>query len=260
MILYGIIGYPLGHSFSQRYFTEKFQRERLSDHIYRKFELESAAMIPSLPESQKELRGFNVTIPYKVEVMKYLDFIDPVASEIGAVNTVRVSERNGRRYLEGFNTDAPAFMSTLEGVIRPGNGYALVLGTGGASRSVTWVLREMKINIVPVSRSAVEGGYTYATLPAEVLAHAALIVNTTPVGMVPVTDAFPPLDYSILDGRQVLYDLIYNPAVTEFLRRGKERGCTVVNGEGMFISQAELAWKIWTAVLRYKSCQDILLQ
>ena len=250
MRLFGIIGYPLGHSFSQKHFTEKFERESIPDHAYRKFELSDIGQLPALLESEPDLCGFNVTIPYKVQVIAYLDDIDLVASEIGAVNTVRVSRRNGRPFLQGFNTDAPAFRESLMKNLVTLPETALVLGTGGVARSVTHTLIDLNIIPILVSRRPLRGGYTYDDLPGDVISDAGLIVNATPVGMAPATDAMPPIDYSYLRDGQLLFDLTYNPPVTAFLAEGEARGCQTVNGEEMFLVQAGLAWKIWNEEIK----------
>jgi shikimate dehydrogenase len=250
MRLFGIIGYPLGHSFSQKYFTEKFSREGLAELSYSKFELTSIDLLPALLEKEHDLCGFNVTIPYKIAVMDYLDEIDGMAAEIGAVNTVRVTRKNGKPYLSGFNTDAPAFReSLLENLITLPE-TALVLGTGGASRSVMHTIIELNIRAIPVSRKPVKGGYSYDDLPGEVISEAGLIVNTTPLGTAPATDSSPPIDYSFLREGQLLFDLVYNPPVTQFLKMGEEYGCQTVNGEEMFLKQAELAWTVWNPKIR----------
>lgn len=245
MRVFGIIGYPLGHSFSQKHFTEKFEKEKLSDHAYHKFEIPEIEMLPGLLESEPELCGFNVTIPWKVKVMDYLDEVDPVAAEIGAVNTVRVSQRDGKRWLKGYNTDAPAFRESLLRNLTSLPETALVLGTGGASKSVMHTLIDLNIIAIPVSRHPVSGGYTYDDLPEYLVTEAGIIINTTPLGMAPVTEAMPPIDYSCLREGQLMFDLIYNPPVTSFLAMGEEHGCQTVNGEEMFLIQARLAWDIW---------------
>ncbi|MCA1741360.1 MAG: shikimate dehydrogenase [Bacteroidales bacterium] len=250
MRLFGIIGYPLGHSFSKKHFTEKFERESISGHAYRKFELSDIGQLPGLLEREPDLCGFNVTIPYKIQVIDFLDEIDPVASEIGAVNTVRVSRRQGRPFLHGFNTDAPAFRESLLRNLMTLPESALVLGTGGASKSVIHSLIDLNIIAIPVSRSPVRGGYSYDELPGDVISEAGLIVNATPVGMAPDIDAMPPLDYSYLRDGQMLFDLTYNPRVTAFLAEGEARGCQTVNGEEMFLVQADLAWNIWNEEIR----------
>jgi shikimate dehydrogenase len=245
MRLFGIIGYPLGHSFSQKHFTEKFDRENLHNHFYRKFELSSIEQLPELIEREKDLCGFNVTIPYKIEVMKYLDAIDEAAAQIGAVNTIRVTRRYERPFLEGFNTDAPAFRESLLKNLVTLPDTALVLGTGGASRSVLHTLIDLNIKAVPVSRKPIKSGYTYDDLPGEVISEAGLIVNTTPLGTAPNTESLPPIDYSFLREGQLLFDLVYNPPVTAFLAMGEEHMCQTINGEEMFLIQADLAWKVW---------------
>jgi shikimate dehydrogenase len=250
MRLFGIIGYPLGHSFSQKHFTEKFEREGLDGHYYRKFEIPDIERLPALIESEADLCGFNVTIPYKISIFDYLDEIEDTAAEIGAVNTVSVIRKYGKPYLHGFNTDAPAFRESLIRNLASLPGSALVLGTGGASRSVMHTLLELNIRAVPVSRQSVRGGYSYDELPGEVINEAGLIVNTTPLGMAPNVEAMPSIDYSYLREGQLLFDLVYNPPVTAFLTRGEEHGCQIVNGEEMFLIQAELAWNIWNRQIR----------
>ncbi len=250
MRLFGIIGYPLGHSFSQKHFTEKFEKESISGHAYRKFELSDIGQLPGLLEREQDLCGFNVTIPYKVQVIDYLDEIDPVASEIGAVNTVRVSRRHGKPFLQGFNTDAPAFRESLLRNLINLPESALVLGTGGASKSVMHTLIDLNIIAIPVSRRPLRGGFSYDELPGDVISEAGLIVNATPVGMAPDIDAMPPIDYSYLRDGQLLFDLTYNPPLTAFLAEGEARGCQTVNGEEMFLLQADLAWNIWNEEIR----------
>ncbi len=247
MRLFGIIGFPLGHSFSQKHFTEKFEREHLADHAYRKFELQEIGELPALLEIEPDLCGFNVTIPYKVKVLEYLDEVDQVAAEIGAVNTVRVFRRDGKPWMKGFNTDAPAFRESLLRNLTSLPDSAIVLGTGGAAKSVMHTLLDLNIIAVPVSRRLERGGYTYDDLPGYMISEAGVIINTTPVGMAPHTDALPPIDYSCLREGQLLFDLIYNPPVTSFLARGEEQGCMTVNGEEMFHIQAQLAWEIWNS-------------
>ncbi|MFZ2286000.1 MAG: shikimate dehydrogenase, partial [Bacteroidales bacterium] len=233
MRLFGIIGYPLGHSYSRKHFTEKFERESITDHAYRKFELSDIGQLPGLLEREPELCGFNVTIPYKVQVIDFLDEIEPVASEIGAVNTVRVLRRNGRPYLQGFNTDAPAFRESLLRNLMTLPETALVLGTGGAARSVMYTLIDLNIIPVMVSRRPLRGGYSYDDLPGDVISEAGLIVNATPVGMAPDIASMPPIDYSCLRDGQMLFDLTYNPPLTAFLAEGEAHGCQTVNGEEM---------------------------
>lgn len=250
MRLFGIIGYPLGHSFSQKYFTEKFDRENLPDCSYLKFEISSIELLSDLVAREADLCGFNVTIPYKVQVIRYLDKVEDNASRIGAVNAVRVTRKEGRPYLEGFNTDAPAFRESLLRNLVSLPDTALVLGTGGASRSVMHTLLDLNIRAIHVSRRPVAGGYTYDDLPGEVISEAGLIVNTTPLGTAPHIEGLPPIDYSFLREGQLLFDLVYNPPVTAFLAMGEEHGCQTVNGEEMFLIQAEMSWSIWNETFR----------
>lgn len=245
MRLFGIIGLPLGHSFSQKYFTEKFLKENLSDHSYCKFELSDISQVTNLLENEPDLAGFNVTIPYKLAIMSYLDEIDPVASEIGAVNTVKITRVSGRPRLKGFNTDAPAFRASLLDNLSTIPDSAVVLGTGGASKSVVYVLNDLGIRTLIVSRKESGLVFSYGSIPTDEITSAGVIVNTTPVGMSPAADACPPLDYSLVNSGTLFFDLIYNPAETLFMQRGMEMGCPAVNGEAMFRYQAEMAWKIW---------------
>jgi shikimate dehydrogenase len=243
--LYGLIGYPLSHSFSKRYFTEKFEREGLSEQFrYELFPLPSIEALPDLLASHPELAGFNVTIPYKQAVMAYLHQSSPAAARIGAVNTVKVD--NGRLY--GHNTDVVGFEESLrETLARAAQqpARALVLGTGGSSRAVRWVLEYMGIEPLSVSRQPESGQLTYDALNAEVLARYPLIVNTTPLGMSPKVHECPPLPYEALNSANILFDLVYNPEETLFLRHGKSQGATVQNGLPMLYGQAEAAWRIW---------------
>jgi len=245
MKLFGLIGYPLGHSFSQKYFTEKFRAEGRDDHCYELFPLKSVDMLPELISRNPDLCGLNVTIPYKVDVLRYLNEIDPVAEAIGAVNVIRITRKENSVTLKGFNTDAPAFMQTIKNLSKAKLSKALVLGTGGASASVCHVFGLMGIDVIRVSRDASRGDLSYNDVKADILKGADIIVNTTPLGMYPATGECPPIDYGCLLPRQILYDLIYNPLKTEFLLRGDKQGCRIFNGLEMLHRQAELAWEIW---------------
>lgn len=241
MTVYGLIGKPLTHSFSQRWFTALFQREGLPFHRYDLLPLESIEDFPRLVQDTQGLAGLNVTIPYKQSVMPLLDSIDPLAAAVGAVNTI--SFRDGRS--TGHNTDVEGFRSTLLPLLKGTKPRALVLGTGGASRAVAFVLREQGIKFRIVSRSAERGDLTWELLDPIVAKVCTLIVNTTPLGMYPDVDAAPPLPYGSLGPKHVLIDLVYNPEETTFMRMGKARGATVVNGMRMLEAQAEAAWRIW---------------
>jgi shikimate dehydrogenase len=245
MRLFGLIGYPLGHSFSQKYFSEKFRAEGLEDHCYELFPLKTVDLLPELINRNPDLCGLNVTIPYKVDVIRYLDETDSLAEAIGAVNVIKIIRKEGSVRQKGFNTDAPAFMQTIRNIGDVKLKKALVLGTGGASASVCHVLGQMGFDVTRVSRNASGGNLCYNEVTAEVLQGSGVIVNTTPVGMYPATGECPPIDYQCLLPQQILYDLIYNPLKTEFLIRGEKQGCRIFNGLDMLHLQAELAWKIW---------------
>lgn len=237
---YGIIGYPLGHSFSRAFFTEKFQREHI-DAEYVNFEIPSADMLPGIVQANPNLRGLNVTLPYKEAVIPMLDELSDEAKEIGAVNVIRV--RDGR--LKGFNSDIIGFMDSIRPLLKPWHQHALVLGTGGASRAIRVGLQRLGIEWTYVSRTPAPGRLTYADLTSELMEHYQVIVNCSPVGMFPHVDACPDIPYQLLTGRHLLYDLVYNPQETLFLKRGAERGAAVKNGLEMLHLQALASWRFW---------------
>ncbi|MDR1666092.1 MAG: shikimate dehydrogenase [Bacteroidales bacterium] len=245
---YGLIGYPLSHSFSQRYFSEKFAKEGLP-HSYLNFPIDNIGKLQELLRENADLDGFNVTIPYKEQIIPFLDEIEDHSLEIGAVNTVRIFSGSGKLSLCGYNTDVFGFRRSLEECYAAEQEYpekALILGTGGASKAVAWVLRKMNIEPHFVSRHASTDVYkTYATLDAEDIRRHLLIVNTTPLGMYPRGDTFPDIPYRHLTGHHLLFDLVYNPPLTPFLQMGKKQGCATCNGEKMLRLQAEKAWEIW---------------
>lgn len=237
---YGIIGYPLGHSFSRAFFTEKFQREHI-DAEYVNFEIPSADMLPGIVQANPNLRGLNVTLPHKEAVIPMLDELSDEAKEIGAVNVIRVSD--GR--LKGFNSDIIGFMDSIRPLLKPWHQHALVLGTGGASRAIRVGLQRLGIEWTYVSRTPAPGRLTYADLTSELMEHYQVIVNCSPVGMFPRVDACPDIPYQLLTGRHLLYDLVYNPQETLFLKRGAERGAAVKNGLEMLHLQALASWRFW---------------
>lgn len=242
---YGLIGHPLGHSASARYFNAKFEAEALDDCRYELYDLDRIEDLPRLLVSTPDLRGFNVTIPYKEQILPYLDRLSPEAAQIGAVNCVRRTQGA----LIGYNTDVVGLRDALNlllGNDRPSS--ALILGTGGASRAVRHVLTERGIAFKTVSRSAQRGDLTYAQLSEEVMASHTLIIQATPVGTWPHTDAAPDIPYEWLTPAHALLDLIYNPACTRFLAQGRVHGAKIQNGECMFRSQAEASWNIWNDV------------
>ena len=241
MIKYGLIGHPLTHSFSKKYFTEKFERESIADHEYELYPIQEISALPSLLSSVPELRGLNITIPYKEQVIPYLDEQSAVVKEIQACNCIRIHK--GR--LIGYNTDVIGFEKTLERKLLPHHNRGLVLGTGGAAKAVHYVLRSKGIGFLEVSRTPKEGCLTYADINEEVLFSYKLIINTTPLGMYPQIEESPELPYDALSDQHYLYDLVYNPAKTKFLLEGERRGALIENGADMLIIQADASWEIW---------------
>ena len=242
---YGLIGYPLGHSFSQKYFTEKFDRECV-DARYDLFPLESINELPGLIHDTEDLAGFNVTIPYKQDVIQFLDEMDDQAREIGAVNVVKIMRQvNGAYRLKGFNSDAYGFTESIRPMLGPSHKRALVLGSGGASKAVIFSLRRLGVEPVVVSRRPSAGMLTYAAIDKEILMNYTVIVNASPVGMSPIIDACPDIPYEFLTPRHVCFDLVYNPEETLFLQKASAAGAAVKNGLEMLHLQAEGAWKYW---------------
>jgi len=248
--LYGLIGYPLSHSFSQRYFTEKFEIEKREGCFYQNFPIENISDIRNLLEQQPDLRGFNVTFPYKEKIIPYLDEIDAIAENIGAVNTVRVTREDSGIRLKGYNTDVYGFIRSLEewfaAIAAKLPRQALILGSGGASKAVSYGLNSLNVMTNVVSRKKGSGIYkTYDQLTAADIAAHILIINSTPLGMFPRIDECPAIQYQYFDEKHYLYDLVYNPSETLFMRRGREKGALAHNGERMLHLQADEAWKIW---------------
>jgi shikimate dehydrogenase len=241
---YGLIGYPLGHSFSKSYFTEKFLREHIEGCSYENYPLSELRLLPDLLSAEPDLKGLNVTIPYKSEIFSYIDIIDPEASEIGSVNVLKINHSDDKIHLSGFNSDVTGISDSLSSC-RSDIKNAIVLGTGGSSRSVCYVLKKLGFNIIQVSRYKKPGILDYSELNEGILSGAGLIVNTTPLGMFPHTGTRPEINYNLLSKNHILFDLVYNPELTLFLRSGIERGCSVITGLKMLHSQAEKAWQIW---------------
>jgi shikimate dehydrogenase len=242
--VFGLIGQTVSHSFSKAYFDEKFFREGLRDYRYELFPLGNITEIETLLHDTKGLTGLNVTIPYKEQVIKYLDEVDGFAQKIGAVNVIRI--KDGK--LKGFNTDSEAFRETLEKWLPVDHKFkALVLGTGGSSKAVQEALHKLKIEYTLVSRDARKGVISYSDLEKDpsYVSNSKLIINTTPLGMSPNTEAMPPIDYELLTSEHFVYDLIYNPARTLFLQKAEMRGATIKNGLEMLHVQAEKSWAIW---------------
>lgn len=246
MPLYGLIGYPLGHSFSQKYFAEKFAREGIDDARFELFPLREVAELPALLSAQPDLRGLSVTIPHKEAVMAYLDDIDETAREVGAVNCIRINNRR----LTGFNTDVIGFRQSLlainGGHWAKAGSSAIVLGTGGASKAVAFVLKKLGIVYRFVSRNPGEDDrVSYDTFQRLSAGDYSLIVHTTPLGTYPEVGTCPDLPFGRLGPKHLVYDLVYNPPETLLLQRAEAQGCAVKNGLEMLQLQAEAAWKIW---------------
>lgn len=244
--LYGLLGHPLGHSFSVNYFTEKFEKEGIYAE-YRNFDFSSIEEAMKHILSLSEIEGFNVTIPYKQAVMPYLHQLSDEARSIGAVNVVRVEHtENHSPRLCGYNSDVIGFCQSIHPLLLKGISYkALVLGTGGASKAVTYGLRQMGIEPTIVSRKESPNSITYNQISATLIATHKIIVNCTPVGMYPHTTDCPNIPYDLLTSEHIIFDLVYNPANTLFMQRSAERGATVKNGLEMLHLQAEAAWEIW---------------
>lgn len=243
---YGLIGKTLKHSFSSKYFAKKFKTEKISNCKYLHFELEDLKEFPSVLEEYPDLIGLNVTIPYKKNIIKYLDEIDRSSRFIGAVNTIKITRKKDKISLSGFNTDAYGFEKTFLPHLKEYHDHALVLGTGGASKAVVYVLRKNGITYKEVTRNPYKSNQIpYSFITKEILSRYKIIINTTPVGMYPnVNDAID-IPYHHLNEKNLLYDLVYNPEETQFLKEGKKQGATTVNGLKMFELQAERSWKIW---------------
>ena len=249
MRCYGLIGFPLSHSFSEKYFAEKFVREGITDCSYRNYPIEHIGKFREWISMHPELEGLNVTIPYKEKILDFLDELDHVAEGVGAVNTIKVLRPGGKVVLKGFNTDAYGFRTSLIPFLKPAHKKALILGTGGASKAVVYVLKSLGIDTTYISRTGVdEKRLSYAQLTGEVVANASIIVNTSPVGMYPHIHECPDIPYEFLTPSHILYDLIYNPAQTRFLINGRIKGAFTVNGLQMLYLQAEKSWEIWNSV------------
>ena len=240
MKTYGLIGYPLGHSFSKAYFTDKFKRERVEAQ-YLNFEIESINKFGEVLSAHTDLCGLNVTIPYKQQVLLYLDELSEAAKQIGAVNTIQFE--GGK--LIGHNTDHIGFSGSLKPLLKAHHKKALVLGTGGSSKAVVYALQQLGLGLTQVSREPKGGQLTYNELDQDVIATHQVIVNTTPLGMSPNIDQAPDIPYQYITSEHLLYDLVYNPKETLFLQKGKAQGATIKNGLEMLQLQAEAAYAIW---------------
>jgi shikimate dehydrogenase len=240
---FGLIGYPLGHSFSKKYFTQKFENEKINSK-YELYELPSIEDFVEL-KSIDTLYGLNVTIPYKEQVIPYLDELDQTAEAIGAVNVIKFIRKGESLHLKGYNSDAIGFENSLKPLLKAEHNKALILGTGGASKAIDYTLRKLGIETKFVSRTAKDGVLSYQDLNQSIIDDYLVIVNASPVGTFPHVDECPSIPYEFLTPNHVLFDAVYNPAETLFLKKGKKVGCSCLNGELMLIGQAEEAWQIW---------------
>lgn len=239
----GLLGKNISYSFSRNYFKSKFEKEGITNVIYENFDIDAISEFPSIINHTKGLRGLNVTIPYKQAVMPYLDKIDKKAKAIGAVNTIKI-KKNGQ--LVGYNTDCYGFKKSIKPYLEAHHKKALILGTGGASKAVAYVLKELNIEYQYVSRTASnQGDFTYNDLTAGLISEFDIIINSTPLGTFPKIEDCPDIPYEGINEKHILYDLIYNPLETKFLKLGKERMATTINGLKMLELQAEKSWSIW---------------
>jgi shikimate dehydrogenase len=240
---YGLLGKTLKHSFSKAYFTAKFNTLGITDCKYENFELASIDKFPELLRHNPLIKGLNVTIPYKEEVLPFLDVKNDIVEQVNACNTIKIS--NGK--LSGYNTDVVGFQQSLQKLLEPYHANALILGTGGASKAVQYALKSLHITYQNVSRTKSTTSITYDELNEATLSSHQLIINTSPIGMFPNLEEAPPIPFEFVTPKHLLFDLIYNPAKTLFLTKGEEKGAKIANGMAMLVLQAEESWKIWNS-------------
>lgn len=246
---YGLIGFPLQHSFSKQYFTEKFRLSGI-DANYEIFEIQDISMFPEFLSLHPHLQGFNVTIPYKQSIISYLNSLDAEAAAIGAVNTVLIDRSNKNPHLKGFNTDAPAFSSVIKSFTSGQLGQAMILGNGGAARSAAYVLENLGWKVIYIARQSQQHSpkmLSYQDIDAKLMDETMLIVNASPVGMFPDSESAPAIPYHLLNWAHYLFDMVYNPSLTRFLEKGAAMGAKTCNGMGMLVKQADLAWQLWNS-------------
>lgn len=245
---FGLLGKSLSHSFSKSYFEEKFKKEHLSNFTYSNFDLENLDALHQIITSY-QLEGLNVTIPYKEHIITLLNEIDPIAKEIGAVNCIKISKQNGNLFLKGFNTDYYGFGQSIKPFLEPIHERALILGTGGASKAVYYALKNVGVDVYFVTTGEKKAAhyFHYSELNEHILNAFKLIVNCTPLGMYPKTEQYPDIPYHFITPQHLMYDLIYNPELTLFLQKGKEKGAITINGLNMLKLQADKAWEIWNS-------------
>ena len=242
--IFGLVGYPLGHSFSKKYFNEKFADENI-DAEYKNFEIEDINEVTDII-NHNDICGLNVTIPHKISVIPLLSQIDPIAEAIGSVNVIKIIRTDNGIITRGYNTDAIGFTTSIKPLIQPHHRHALVLGTGGASKAVVYALQQLLgIDVQSVSRHPAPGIITYADLDSKIMESHTVVVNATPLGMYPHVETHPDIPYRLLSPQHLCFDLTYNPSVTTFMRMSSEFGAKTCNGKGMLIGQALAAWDIW---------------
>lgn len=241
--VFGLLGKNISYSFSRGYFTDKFQKLNLKNHSYLNFDIQSCDEFPSIIASEKSLKGMNVTIPYKQEIIPFLDELDEIAQQIGAVNTIKVTNNNK---LKGYNSDAVGFEKSIKTFLKSHHQKALILGTGGASKAVAFVFQKNNISFQFVSRNPESiNEISYKNLNKEIIENHTIIVNCSPLGTSPNIEKYPEIPYQFLNQQHLLYDLIYNPEETVFLSKGKNQGAIIKNGLEMLQLQAEESWRIW---------------
>ncbi|AWH86779.1 shikimate dehydrogenase [Flavobacterium album] len=241
--IYGLVGRNIHYSFSATYFNKKFAEKKGTENCtYVNFDIQNISELPGIIENTKKLKGLNVTIPYKEEVIPLLHSLSKTAKVIGAVNTIKIS-KDGT--LKGYNTDHHGFKKALQPLLQPHHTKALILGTGGAAKAVAYALRKLKIEYDFVSRKETDTVFSYDSLDNEIFSEYQIIINTTPLGTFPAVEECPPIDYSLFTDKHIAFDLVYNPSVTKFLRLAKANGAVTENGYAMLVHQAEKAWKIW---------------
>lgn len=244
---FGLIGFPLSHSFSKKFFSEKFEREQIAECTYELFPMERAESFLTLIDQNSSLCGLNVTIPHKVEVIPFLTELDAAAAEIGAVNCIAIKVEHEAVIVKGYNTDAYGFEESLKPLLEKQHQKALIFGDGGAAKAVKYVLKQLGIPYLVVTRKPTDHTLLYSDITADVLKEYTVLINTTPLGMSPNLDSYPEIPYHYITNQHLAYDLVYNPEETLFLRKAKENGAKIKNGLEMLYLQAERSWYIWNA-------------
>ena len=244
---FGLIGFPLTHSFSKKYFAEKFEKEQIANCKYELYSIADAREMMDLIEREPSLCGLNVTIPHKLSVISLLNEIDAAAQQVGAVNCISIDQHGEIPFLKGYNTDVYGFAESLKPLLEPQHQKALIFGNGGAAKAVKYVLKQLNIPFLTVVRNPATDSILYSAITKDILAEYKLLINTTPLGMMPNLDSFPPIPYQFLDRTHLAYDLVYNPSETAFLNKATTQGAKIKNGLEMLHLQAERSWHIWNS-------------